>query len=150
MTYNPFPSYNAYQPYQANTYQPQYAVQQSNAVTQQPVGMVWVDGEVGAKAYQLPANWPMNTPMPLWDTNDQMIYLKSINAMGMPNPIQKLRYKMEEAPGTVPAMTGQAALPAGTAPAQADMSDYVRRDELERMKDELKAAIEGKEARSNG
>lgn len=153
MAYNTFPTYNAYQPYPTNSYQqqysqayqPQYNMPQngaSYAAQQQPVGIVWVDGEIGAKAYQLPQNWPVNAPMPLWDTNDTIIYLKSTNQMGMPNPIQKVRYTMEEAPRMAPAMSNQAALPAGeTVMQQPNMDEYVKKDELERMKAELKAAM---------
>lgn len=160
MAYNTFPTYNAYPSYQPNSYQqqysqayqPQYSIPQNNSyAAQQPVGIVWVDGEVGAKAYQLPSNWPANAPMPLWDTNDTIIYLKSTNQMGMPNPIQKVRYTMEEAPHTSPAMSSQPALPA---PEMPDMSDFVRKDDLERMKEELKATMtsnaETKGAKANG
>jgi len=165
--YPAFPSYNSYQTYPNNSYQQQYSqayqqpYQQSAMSYAQPqqtrVGIEWVDGEVGAKAFQLPAGWPANAPMPLWDTNDTVIYLKSINQMGMPNPLQKVRYTMEEAPKMSPAMSSQTALPVGdgtqrnqTVP---DMSEYVRKDELEQMKEELKAAIsssnETKGARAN-
>lgn len=158
MAYNTFPTYNPYPAYQPNSYQQQYSqavnqpqyMPQSNsyASQQQPVGIVWVDGEIGAKAYQLPANWPVNAPMPLWDTNDTIIYLKSTNQMGMPNPIQKVRYTMEESPRMAPAMSSQPALPAPESP---DMSDFVRKDDLERMKEELKAAMTAtKEAKGNG
>lgn len=116
----------------------------------------WVDGEAAAKSYQIPAG--TTKPIALWDTNDTVIYLKSMNPMGMPNPLQKIHYKMEE---QVPKYMGQeqAKLPSGdTAPAQQhDMSQYVRKDELESMKDELKEAIESirtmteqKAVRSNG
>lgn len=166
--YNTFPSYNAYPAYPANSYQqqysqaaqPQYMVQTGNsyASQQQPVGIVWVDGEVGAKAYQLPSGWPVNAPMPLWDTNDTIIYLKSTNQMGMPNPIQKVRYTMEEAPKSSPLMSTQAMPSAEQTHLMPDMSEYVRKDELEQMKEELKAAItsaggaaaEAKGARTNG
>ena len=152
--YPAFPSYNNYQAYPTNSYQQQYSManqpqypQASYAQPQQArVGIEWVDGEVGAKAFQLPAGWPANAPMPLWDTNDTVIYLKSINQMGMPNPLQKVRYTMEEAPKKAPAMSSQAALPEG----MPDMSDFVRKDDLERMKEELKAAMaEAKGARTN-
>lgn len=129
MAYN-LPSY---QPtvYPTNSYQQQYAqayIPQSNlAPTQQPIGIIWVDGEVGAKAYQLPTGWPVNAPMPLWDTNDTIIYLKSTNQMGMPNPLQKIHYTMDEAPKQ--SFTS------------ADMSAYATKDDLARMKEELKAAI---------
>lgn len=168
MAYNNFPTYGAYQPYPTNSYQQQYSqaiqpsYQQPGMSYAQPqqtkVGIEWVDGEVGAKAFQLPAGWPANAPMPLWDTNDTVIYLKSINQMGMPNPLQKVRYTMEEQPRMSAAMSSQAALPAGEMNQPApDMSEYVRKDELERMKEELKAAIvsvgnatEPKGARTNG
>ena len=70
----------------------------TNWSTMQPQqqGLIWVDGEVGAKAYQLPAGWPVNTPIALWDTNDTVIYLKSTNQMGMPNPLQIAHYQLEE------------------------------------------------------
>lgn len=66
--------------------QPQLTPMQNN-------GMIWVDGEIGAKAYQLNGQ---TGPVALWDTNDQIIYLKSVNQMGMPNPLQKIRWKMED------------------------------------------------------
>ena len=166
--YSNFPAYSPYPAYPANSYQQQYSQAavpqnpysqqpQSYAAQQQPVGIVWVDGEVGAKAYQLPAGWPVNAPMPLWDTNDTIIYLKSTNQMGMPNPIQKVRYTMEEQPRMAPAMqSNQGSLPGGYSEGQsghasADLSQYVRKDELENLKEELKAAIsEAKGARNNG
>lgn len=155
MAYNNFPAYNAYGAYPANSYQQQYSQAMQNAAyspqntsnyMQQPVGIVWVDGEVGAKAYQLPPGWPVNAPMPLWDTNDTIIYLKSTNQMGMPNPIQKVRYVMEEPPKASQAMAGQSRL--SQAEGNQDMSQYVKRDELEQMKEELKEAIKG--VKSNG
>lgn len=161
MAYNTFPTYSAYPVYPANSYQqqyaqavqqPQYPAQNQSYAGQQPVGIVWVDGEVGAKAYQLPYNWPVNAPMPLWDTNDTIIYLKSTNQMGMPNPIQKVRYTMEDQPKMSQAMSCQAALPSGDS--RPDMSQYVRKDELEQMKEELKAAITSvghdREAKNSG
>ena len=162
--YSNFPSYGAYPQYPQNSYQQQYSqavqpqYQQANVsyapMQNQPrLGIEWVDGEVGAKAFQLPAGWPANAPMTLWDTNDTVIYLKSINQMGMPNPLQKVRYTMEEQPRMSAAMSSQAALPSGeqqqnqTMP---DMSEYVRKDELQQMKEELKAAItETKGAKAN-
>lgn len=153
--YPVFPSYNSYQTYPTNSYQQQYSQAyqqpyQQPAMSyaqpqQQRVGIEWVDGEVGAKAFQLPVGWPANAPMPLWDTNDTVIYLKSINQMGMPNPLQKVRYTMEEQPRMSAAMSSQATLPSGDMQQQnhamPDMSEYVRKDELNQMKEELKAAI---------
>ena len=96
-------------------------------------GIKWVDGEVGAKAYQMPAGWPANTPIALWDTNDTVIYLKSTNPMGMPNPLQKARYKLED-------YQQLGRMSEDPAP---DMSEYVRKDDLDRVKEELMETING-------
>jgi hypothetical protein len=116
----------------------------------------WVDGEAAAKSYQIPAG--TTKPVALWDTNDTVIYLKSMNPMGMPNPLQKIHYRMEE---QVPKYMwqDQGRLESGDAAQEhrPDMTQYVRKDELEAMKDELKEAIESmrgaaetKAVRSNG
>lgn len=42
--------------------------------------MVWVQGEAGAKAFSLPPN----TTIPLWDSESQTIYIKSVDANGKP------------------------------------------------------------------
>lgn len=119
---------------------PQYQPQQSMAQTQQyPAnmsghGIKWVDGEVGAKAYQMPAGWPPNQPIALWDTNDTVIYLKSINPMGMPNPLQKAHYKLE---GMQSGEKNQG-YSGDTEPVKLpDMTEYVKKDDLERMRQDL-------------
>ena len=138
MIYNPYPVYTP------NSYTAPTPVQQPGAsFAQQPtppqqIGIIWVDGEVGAKAQQLPPGWPANTPLPLWDTNDTLIYLKSSNQMGMPNPLQKLHYTMEDQP-MPPHMDRRSATPALMS--GEDEHKYVTKDELEQMKDELRNAI---------
>ena len=121
-----YPSYQA---------QPAQQMQMQNVQNQQSGhGLIWVDGEIGAKAYQMPAGWPANQPIALWDTNDTVIYLKSINPMGMPNPLQKAHYSLEErkSASISPERSGD------TGP---DMTMYVRKDDMERMKQELMDAI---------
>lgn len=151
-----FPTYSSYQAYPVanQTVQPNYYQQPtvSYQQVQQPrLGIEWVDGEVGAKAYQLPAGWPANAPIPLWDTNDTVIYLKSINQMGMPNPIQRIRYTMEEMSRTAPILSSTSALPSGAeqhAQSSPDMSQYVRKEDLERVANDLKNAINA--SKNNG
>lgn len=99
-------------------------------------GLIWVDGEIGAKAYQMPQGLPANQPIALWDTNDTIIYLKSVNPMGMPNPIQKARYTLEEQRGTSGARNASQDV------VVPDMSEYVRKDDMERMKRELMESIQ--------
>ena len=110
--------------------------QMSAAVQQGDHGLKWVDGEVGAKAYQMPAGWPPNTPIALWDTNDTVIYLKSINPMGMPNPLQKAHYKLENYQSVSPMKSGDSE-PVHTH----DLSEYVKKSDLEKMKQDLMDTI---------
>lgn len=129
-----------------------------SSVMQQPVaqqsqpqqgggpGLIWVDGEVGAKAWQMPQGWPANQPIALWDTNDTCIYLKSTNPMGMPNPLQRAHYTLEERRGGEFARSG-AAEPVAT---PHDDGQYVRKEDMERMKMELMEAIGGIATGGNG
>lgn len=116
-------------------YTPYTQQQPAQQTTQTGQGLLWVDGEVGAKAYQLPVGWPANTPLALWDTNDTVIYLKSINPMGMPNPLQKARYKLEDYQQV--GRWSEDSEP-HVAP---DMSEYVKKEDLEGMKQELMETI---------
>lgn len=74
----------AYNPYYPNFYQ-SYPQMNTNPVqqTQQPQqsGIIWVQGEAGAKSYMVAPN----TTVQLWDSESQTIYLKSADASGMPS-----------------------------------------------------------------
>ena len=127
-------------PYQQNSWgyngvsqqmYPQYNQSMQQMPVQQTGGLIWVDGEVGAKAYQMPQGLPANQPIALWDTNDTIIYLKSVNPMGMPNPIQKARYTLEE--------NKQKSVSRDESRDEA--TQYVRKEDMERMKQELMEAI---------
>ena len=67
-------SYNSYQPYFPQYYNQPSQPQASN-------GIIWVQGEAGAKSYMVAPN---NT-VQLWDSESQTIYLKSADASGMPS-----------------------------------------------------------------
>ena len=136
-----YPYGNSYgQPMNYGVQQQSYAPQQSQI---QP-GIIWVDGEVGAKAFQMPQGWPVGTPIPLWDTNDPVIYLKSINQMGMPNPLQKIHYQMEE-------QQAQSRLPAGQMSGnnQSATGDYVTKSDFEAMKNELREMLKNQQPAAN-
>lgn len=102
--------YNSYFPagYQtAQTYYPQYVypqAQQTQGVPQMPAnqgqanqpmtsGIIWVQGEAGAKSYLVAPN----TTVQLWDSERQTIYIKSADASGMPS-IKTLDYTIREMP----------------------------------------------------
>lgn len=117
-------------------------MQQSYApASSQQQGIIWVDGEVGAKAFQMPSGWPVGTPIPLWDSNDTVIYLKSINQMGMPNPLQKLHYTMEEQKNLPSGQISGSQMPEG--------SNFATKDDLEQTKTELKEWIQQTMAQTN-
>lgn len=66
-----YPQYN-----QPQMQQPQMQQQQA-----QNNNMVWVQGETGAKSFLIAPN----TTIPLWDSEQQTIYIKSSDASGMPS-----------------------------------------------------------------
>lgn len=70
---NPMP--DRVTPYGGQYQQPQPASQSSNN------GVIWVQGEEGAKAYMVA---PGNT-VQLWDVENPVIYLKSADVSGMPS-----------------------------------------------------------------
>lgn len=94
--YQPYYGYQNYQNYQPQA-QPQNQVQQSS-------GIIWVQGEAGAKSYLVAPN---NT-VQLWDSESQTIYLKSADASGMPS-MKILDYTIRSNSPTIPqnAMVGQ-------------------------------------------
>ena len=111
---------NYYQP--GSYYQPQPMPDQLAQLRQaamQPVqqppqtGMIWVQGETGAKSYLMA---PGNT-LPLWDSESQTIYIKSVDASGMPS-MRVLDY------------TERTTTPRQAAPA-APAEQYVTRAELD-------------------
>lgn len=113
-----------YQP----TYMPQqqaYMPQMPQAQQQQSNGIIWVSGEAGAKAFMVAPN----TTVQLWDSEDQVIYLKSADASGMPN-MKILDYTIRQA-------GNQQAAPALM------QSDYVTRDELSAFEEKIKKMIGG-------
>lgn len=132
------PNYGNTNPY----YQPIPQQSYASAPQQQNVQAIqWVDGEVGAKAYRMPQGWPAGTPIPLWDSNDTVIYLKSMNQMGMPNPLQRIHYTMDE----------QQMLPSGQmsgSTEQKNQQNFATKDDLETMKKELLEQLQ--QANQNG
>ena len=150
---------NYYNPY--NFYPATYANQMgySGAPMQQPMGqmpqqsyaapvqqgpkmMEWVEGEVGAKAFQMPNGWPANSPIPLWDSTDTVIYLKSWGPMGIPNPMQKLRYELPEQQNQQALLMSGDGGNSGNGGAgqigHQDMSQYVTKQDFEQLKNEIR------------
>lgn len=128
------PSYNnyfpvSYQPYPMSYQQPQMS--QSMQPQQNSSGIVWVQGEAGAKAYPVAPG----TSMLLMDSEREQFYLKSTDMSGMPMPLRLFTYK-EVVQSTEPASKSEI-----------DLSRYITRDELENRLNALKTASNEREER---
>ena len=123
MAYNIFPM--NYQGIGANPYYMQ--AQQAQAFPQSNGGgLIWVQGEAGAKSYLVAPN----TTVQLWDSEAQTIYLKSADASGMPS-IKILDYVIRD---NVP--------PQAQASASVTKTDYATHTELEELEARLMARLE--------
>ena len=120
-------TYNTY-PAQQSMSQP---VQQASYTAPQSQGIHWVDGEAEAKGTAMPA-W--KTQYAMWDINEPVIYIKSLNQMGMPNKMRTAHYWFEDEDGEK--QSGE------EKPAH-DMTEYVRKEDMEHMKRELMDTING-------
>lgn len=76
MAYN-----NQFQGYQPSYYYPQYQPQAQNPAPSTSNSIIWVQGEAGAKSYLVAPN----STVQLWDSEAQVIYLKSADSAGMPS-----------------------------------------------------------------
>ena len=125
--------YNYYQQYP-------YLYPQNQSYSNNIKSMEWVDGEVGAKAFQMPQGWPAETPIVLWDNSEKKIYLKSWNQMGMPNPMQELDYEIKE-------RTNPALLPSNIS---GDTNQYVTKEDFDQFKEELRNMVSSIGSNSRG
>lgn len=126
------PYVNAYPIYGSSygqTVYPSYNVNPYNAIVQAPQYMINVDGEIGAKAWQMPSNLAPNTVIPLWDIDGKHVYFKSVDAYGRLNQMRR---------GTVVFDDEQISETAKVDPiVQQDLSQYVTKQDLESFKNEL-------------
>lgn len=114
--------YNNYFPYSyQNAYQSYPQVQQASTQGQQS-SITWVQGEAGAKSYLVAPN----TTVQLWDSEAQVIYLKSADASGMPS-MKIIDYTIRDMPVAQPQPT----------------QSYVTKDEFDHYKQEIQKMIGG-------
>lgn len=90
--------------------------------------IIWVQGEAGAKSYLVAPN----TTVQLWDSEEQVIYLKSADASGMPS-MKILDYKVRE-------NNPQNVVPAMISDAKTD--DYVTKEEFTAFEEKMQKQIE--------
>lgn len=114
-TYNPM-MYSGFQPQQ---YQPQ----------QTQNGIVWVQGEAGAKAHPVGAGQSAL----LMDSENNVFYIKSSDVSGMPLPLRIFDYRERNA-NTNPATVQNSTI---------DTSIYVTKEELEKRLEEITGQKKG-------
>lgn len=117
-------AYNYYNPYQSQ-YMSQMPQQPVQVQAQPSSGLIWVQGEAGAKSYLVAPN----TTVMLMDSETQRFYLKSSDASGMPLPLRIFEYKEMSTNTANTAQSSQAI----------DTSTFATKAEL----DALKAEMEG-------
>ena len=113
--------------YYPNYFNP-YVYQNTQSYTSNNIrSLEWVEGEVGAKAFQMPQGWPAETPIALWDSTEKKIFLKSWNNIGMANPLQEIDYTIKEKtnPALLQNMSGS------------NMDNYVTKKDFDQLKQEL-------------
>lgn len=120
-----YPYYGGYYPTQFNAFQGVGSVG-ANQPTQNQ-GMIWVQGEAGAKSYLVGAGQSVL----LMDSENQCFYIKSTDASGMPMPLRIFEYQEKTAPGTVQKDPG------------VDMSAYITREEFQAWADEFRESMKG-------
>ena len=113
--YSPGPYYSGPVPDQLAQLRQNQQLQAMQLLPPQPQMPQPIPGEAGAKAYMVA---PGNT-VPLWDSEAQRIFLKSVDMSGMPS-MRVLDYTEQ----------GGAAQKPGPVP-QIDLSNYITRDELD-------------------
>lgn len=94
---------------------------------QQESGMIWVLGVEGAKAYIVAPG----TTLPLWDSQARKIYIKSVDANGVPQ-MQTINYEIEGEAPAVPPVGATVPVSAAAVPA-----DYVTKADLKGVMDEI-------------
>ena len=120
-------AYNASFPVSYPFYQPQQNYSPTPAPAAQN-GIIWVQGEAGAKSYMVAPN---NT-VQLWDSESQTIYLKSADASGMPT-MKTLDYTIRQANASVPHSPTLM------------QSDYITREEFMALEEKVQKMLKGEE-----
>lgn len=95
-------------------------------------GIIWVQGEAGAKSYLVPPS----TTVQLWDSEAQTIYVKSADASGMPS-MKIIDYKIRDNSAPI----GRSGSQEGRYATKDDISQL--RSEIEQIRRHLEDLMEG-------
>jgi hypothetical protein len=112
--------YNPYLYPQPTYVPPQLQMQPQPQPQQASADIVWVQGRAGAKAYFVPAGHTAQ----LMDSEEEVFYLKTVDASGIPAPLRTFAYQE---------ITEAQALPAAP-------EEYATKAELEELRNMIKEA----------
>ena len=126
---NGYPTQNAPMP-------PYQAPQSYQSPQQMQTGIAFINGQIEARAYPVQPGYRMY----LFDTDGRTYYVKGVDFNGMPLPFKTYDFTEVVEP-QLPAQSSYS----GDAPV--NMSDYIRRDEVENM---IAAEVEKRLASMNG
>lgn len=98
---------------QFNQYASSMPSMQTNGMQQIQTNIVWVQGEAGANAYPV----ARNSTVMLMDSTEQIVYIKSADNLGRPQPLEKYYLVSEQE---------------YLAPKQTQPNDYISREEFEK------------------
>lgn len=128
------PYYNPQQ-YTVPSYVPQAQSYAPPMYSQQNLqGVIYVDGEVAARAMQIPDNWDKSKALAFWDTTGPYIYIRSFNPVGIPNPLMRLRYVVDNQPQDIKLLPTDQQVSGDDATGG---SAYVTREELTKLEDDM-------------
>ena len=102
--------------------------------------MIQVDGEMAAKAWQMPANIAPGTVIPIWDVDGVHVYFKSVDGYGRLNPTRKARIVIEDENQNLTEGQNGSSGNAG--------SQYITRADFDAFRNEMKQMLSGN--RQNG
>ena len=97
--------------------------------------MTWVQGETGAKSYQVAPN----TTVALWDSEEKRIYLKSSDAVGMPS-MKVLEYTVRDETTSHNALVTNA---------EGVKTDFATKDDISSIQEQINALKEKIEKERN-
>ena len=107
--------------------------------------MINVDGEMAARAWQMPTNLAPNTIIPLWDFDGQHVYFKSIDAYGRMNPLKRGRIVFEDDQQNLM----QGSVSGDPNKELVDMSKYVTKEDLDSLKQEIRLMLHNSQRSKN-
>lgn len=118
----------AYQQNPMGSYQMQYPQQAQLPAQGSPLASnvlgYQADGEIGAKAFPMPNG--ATGPVVIWDTTDNVFWMRTFNQAGFPNQLEKYRFVREEIAPSLP--SGQNGV---------DTSQMVTRDEFNQLNQKI-------------